>query len=429
MSLSARDAPKAGKPSALDWIARLRLPRLTPATREPGAATAKLPVQIAPWLALAALAALWPRRKKTVEADEEETRPLTPADYAAAEPGRGRDADSPWEIPVLGWKDIFWRTYREMGRDRLGSLSGGVTFFVLLATFPALLAFVSMYGLVTDPRSIEGQLQHLSALLPRDAVNLIGGQMMRVVAQGQARLSAAFLVFVLASAWSANAGMKALFDGLNIAYGELEKRDYVKRTLITYAATLAAIAALAAVTSLIVAAPMALRGLGLHGFGWWFIPLRWLAVYAVAAVGFTLIYRMGPSRRHAQWSWVAFGGAAAAALWMVGSLGFSWYINNFTHFGVTYGSLGAIVAYMLWVWFSVMVLLTGAEFNAEIEHQTACDTTLGEPAPMGERGAAMADGLGKAFTVSPRQAVQYGNDFARRQVGYVGRFLGRIFRR
>ena len=392
----------------------------------PKKALAKLPLRAAPWLAVLALAALWPRRKKSAEpAPPVAPRVLTPADFEAAEPGRGRSADAPWQIPALGWKDIFWRTYREMGKDRLGALSGGVTFPLLLATFPALAAFASLYGMIFDVAAVERQLGHLSAIFPHDVVSLLGGQMVRLAAQRPFASTAAFAISTLISVWSANAGMKALFDGLNIIYDETEKRDYLRRTLVTYGATLAALAFLTVVTAIMVATPMMLRAAGFRHFSFWWGPFRWLVVYLVVALGFTLIYRFGPSRSHARWRWVVGGGSTAALMWMIGSLCFSWYINNFTHLGVTYGSLGAMVAFMLWVWFSVMVLLTGAEFNSEIEHQTACDTTVGPPKAIGMRGAAIADSVGKAFTVSPRQAVDYTKGFARRQVGYVAGFLRR----
>jgi membrane protein len=389
-------------------------------------ARAKLPVSALPWIAVLAMAALWPKSKKTSHGGMSEPRAMSPAQYETAEPGRGRSARFPWLVPALGWKDIFWRTYRETGRDRLPALAGGVTFYVLLAAFPALAAFVSLYGLFSDVASVERQLEQMSAVFPRDAVTLIGQQMMRVATQKQATLSAAFIAATAVSVWSANAGMKALFDGINIAYDETEKRDYLRRTLLTYAATLAALLFLVIAAAVMVAAPVYLKARGVVGVSLWWAPLRWAAVYLIAAAGFTLLYRYGPSRRHARWRWVAPGACAAALLWLIGSLGFSWYVNNFTHFGVTYGSLGAMIAFMLWVWFSVMVVLTGAELNAEIEHQTACDTTTGAEKPMGERGAVMADTVGKAFTVSPREAVQWGGAFLGRQVGYVGRFLRRL---
>jgi membrane protein len=400
-----------------------------PTGPEAGRARGRAPYHLAPWLAMGAMAvaALWPRaRRKPGEVAP--PRVMTPAEHDRSEPGRGRCARSPFEIPPLGWKDIFWRTYREMGRDRLPAMAGAITYYLLLATFPALAAFISLYGIFADISTVERQLTHLSALLPRDAVHLIGGQMLRLAAQRHATLSVAFVISTLLSIWSANAGMKALYDALNITYDETEKRDYVRRSLITYAATFAALVFMGLVASILIAAPVFFHTHGLHRVSIWWGPVRWMIVFLIAAGAFTLLYRYGPSRRHARWRWVAFGGVLAAVVWLSVSLAFSWYVNNVANFGVTYGSLGALIAYMLWVWFSAMVVLTGAELNSEIEHQTAIDTTLGAPRPMGERGAAMADTVGKAFTVSPREAAHISASFLRRQVGYVRSFFRRLIR-
>ena len=376
-----------------------------------------------------AAAALWPRnRKKDAGGAARPPRLLTPAELDAAEPGRGRCSHWPMSIPPLGWKDIFWRTYREMGRDRLPALAGGVTFYLLLATFPAIAAFVSLYGLYYDVGTVERQLGHLSTILPREAVDLISAQMVRLASQRHTTLSAAFVVSTLLSIWSANAGMKAMFDSLNITFDELEKRDYLQRSLVTYAATFAALIFLALVVGTLVGAPVFFHDIGLHKFGTWWEPLRWVAVFVFAACAFSLLYRFGPSRRHAKWRWVVFGGVLAAVAWLAVSLLFSWYVNNFSHFGVTYGPIGAMIAYMLWVWTSAMVVLLGAELNSEVEHQTAIDTTVGDRRTMGERGATMADTVGKAFTTSPREAADWFTAFCLRQVGYVTSFVRRITR-
>ncbi len=374
---------------------------------------------VAPLVALTAAGALLLRLKSGRQRPADEAAAPTPESCDAAEPGRGRAADAPWAIPPLGWKDVLWRTWREAGRHRLGSLAGGVTFYLLLATFPGLAAFVSIYGLFLDPDTVAHLVEKLALVFPQDAVSLIGGQLTRLSSQKHVTLGAAFAFSALASLWSANAGMKALFDGLNVAYGETEKRPWLSRSLITYSWTLAAMIFLVAVTLLTVAAPMVLRALGwpLHGPG--FAPVRWLIVFLMAAGGFTMVYRHGPSRRKARWRWVVFGGAWAALVWMGGSMGFSAYLNTFTHFGATYGSLGAMIGFMLWVWFSVMVVLYGAELNAELEHQTARDTTVGEAVPAGRRGAVVADTLGPAFTVSPREARDWLRAFLGRQAGHV----------
>jgi membrane protein len=384
---------------------------------------ARLPLRAAPWLAAVAMVGAWLRREGGLKGKAATpTAPTTPASWDSLEPGRGRAARWPGAIPPLGWKDILWRMWRQAGRHRLGAVAGGVTFYLLLATFPALAAFVSIYGLFMDIRGVEQQLEQLSRVFPREVVELLGQEMLRLASQRQETLSAALAVYALVSAWSANAGMKALFDGLNVTYGEVEKRPYLRRSLISYAATLSALLFLIAVTALTVAAPVFLHALGFHRLQLWFVPLRWLLLYLMAAAGFSLIYRLGPSRMPPRWRWVVLGGAVGAGAWMVGSFGFSAYLAGSTRFGAMYGSLGAMIGFMLWVWFTVMVILWGAELNAAIEHQTAQDTTVGGGAPIGARGAVVADTVGRAFTVSPREA----RDFLGRQVGYVTGFLRRL---
>ena len=348
----------------------------------------------------------------------------TPDSLDWAEPGRGRKADAPWRIPLLGWKDILWRAYRKLSHDSLPSVAGGVTFYVLLATFPAITAFISVYGLFLDPSTVEHILYRLSAILPNAALELIGGQMVYLAAQRHEVLSAAVALSTLFSVWSANAGMKALLVGLNVAYGEREKRRYFERTVFTYAITLSLVTVLSGILVLMAGAPLLLDAIGLRGVTLGWAPLNWLTVYLIAAAGFILIYRYGPSRRRALWRWVSFGGAGAALLWMVGSLAFTAYLDNFTHLGVTYGSLGAVVGFMLWLWFSVMVLLIGAELNAEIEHQTAVDSTIGPPVPFGERGAVVADTVGKALMVSPQEARDLAGSYVRRQMAKLARLRG-----
>ena len=387
---------------------------------------ARLPHRLAPRLAAAGVAGAWLRREAGLKGRAPaQAPPMTPAAWDSLEPDRGRAARWPWRIPPLGWKDILWRTWRHAGRHRLGAVAGGVTFYLLLATFPALAAFVSIYGLFMDIGGVEQQLEQLSRVFPRQVVELIGQEMLRLASQRQETLSAALAGYALVSAWSANAGMKALFDGLNVTYGEVEKRPYLRRSLITYAATLSALVFLIVVTALTVAAPVFLHALGLHHLQVWFVPLRWLILYLLAAGGFALIYRLGPSRRPPRWRWVALGGAVAALVWMVGSLAFSTYLASSTRFGATYGSLGAMIGFMLWVWFTVMVILWGAELNAAIEHQTSQDTTIGPARPIGARGAVVADTVGPAFTVSPREA----RDFLHRQVGHVIGFFRNLGRR
>lgn len=381
------------------------------------------PYHLVPWIALLTAAALWPKPAPEPPPPlpgMSEPRIMEPHAFEAEEPGRGRIARHPLHIPPLGWKDIAWRVYREMGADRIPAVAGGVTFYVLLAIFPAIGVFVAVYGLIADVHAVQDQLNRMAAVFPPDVLHIIGDQMLRVTRTHQATLSAAFVVSLLLSVWSANAGMKALVDGLNIAYDEEEKREYLHRTAVTYLATLGGIVFLALVTAVLVAAPFAFRAIGFGDAWWWWIPLRWLVVFAIAAGAFALMYRFGPCRRPPRWRWVTLGGVAAALTWLGGSLGYSWYVNNIAHFSVTYGSLGAAVGFMVWIWFSVVTVLMGAELNAEIEHQTAIDSTVGPEKPMGERGAAMADSVGKSQTTSPKEAAQWAGGVVMRNARRVG---------
>ncbi|HEX6858934.1 MAG TPA: YihY/virulence factor BrkB family protein [Caulobacteraceae bacterium] len=384
------------------------------------------PYHLLPWVMLIAAGALWPKHR-VLPPGLSEDRAMTPEAFEKAEPGRGRAATSPLEIPPLGWKDILWRTWRETMRDKLPIVAAGITFYVLLAIFPALGAFVSLYGLFSDVSTVQHQLQDLAPVVPASVLQIIGEQMMRLAATHSAKLTTAFFVSVLISVWSANAGMKVMLEGLNVTYDETEKRDFVPRTAMTYGATFATLMFLVTITSLLVGIPPLLRALGAQNWEVYWSPARWAVVYLVTTTAFAVAYRHGPSRRKARWRWVVVGAVVAALVWMLGSMSFSGYINHATRLDATYGPLGAVIAFMLWVWFSIMVLLLGAELNAEIEHQTACDSTTGEPMPMGQRGAAMADTVGQPFSF--RGAVRYAGGVVRRQTTNLWGHASRIVRR
>ena len=360
-------------------------------------------VQAAPWLALAALLAIWPTPPKPKKAGLSVQAEAHPHSFDIAEPGRGRLAPAPHAIPRKGWKDVLWRVFREIQRDNLPTVAGGVTFFTLLALFPAIGVFVSLYGLFADVNVVRAQLADLALVFPQDVLNIVAEQMLRLTERESSSLSMAFFVSLVLSVWTANAGMKALFEGLNVAYNEKEKRNFFKLTALTYVSTFGAIVFLTVVTAILIGIPLVLNRLGLGDVASLWTPMRWLLLLAIAAGCFSVMYRFAPCRRRARWRWVVGGGGFAAVLWLGGSLGFSWYVNNVARYDVTYGSLGTVIGFMMWIWFSVMVVLIGAELNAEIEHQTALDSTTGAAKPMGERGATMADSVGLAFHFHPKQ--------------------------
>ncbi|HEX2725948.1 MAG TPA: YihY/virulence factor BrkB family protein, partial [Beijerinckiaceae bacterium] len=316
---------------------------------------------------------------------------------AVTEADRGRAAESPWQIPAKGWKDILWRTYEEMNQDRILAVAGGVTYFGLLALFPAVTALVSIYGLFADAVTINDHLAMLAGFMPGGALDIIGEQVKRITDNGSTTLGFAFFFGLALALWSANAGVKALFDALNVAYGEAEKRSFIKLNLLSMSFTLGAIVFVLVALGAIVVVPVILKFIGLGPVAEWVLWLaRWPVLFAGVIFALAVLYRYGPSRDNPQWQWITPGSVLAATVWIGGSMLFSWYVANFGNYNETYGSLGAAIGFMTWLWLSVTIILVGAELNAEIEHQTTKDTTEGGPQPLGSRGAHMADTVGEA---------------------------------
>lgn len=308
----------------------------------------------------------------------------------------GRDAEWPSEIPAQGWKDIGWRVWSEISEDRVMLIAAGATFYLLLALFPALTAFVSVYGFVADPQTIADQVSYLGGLMPSGGLEIIQGQLESLATQNENALSVGFLVGLAIALWSANNGVKTLFEAMNIAYEETEKRGFFMLNLVSFAFTLGAIFIAIAMITMVGVVPAVLAFLRLDRWAELLISLlRWPVLLIAIFIGITLIYRFGPSRRRAKWRWLNWGAIIATVVWVVASIGFSFYLQNFANYNATYGSLGAVIGLMMWTWISVIILIVGAEINAEIEHQTKQDSTVGKWKPMGKRGAFMADTVGK----------------------------------
>ena len=316
----------------------------------------------------------------------------------AVERSRGRRARHPAQIPVLGWKDILWRTYRQIGDDRVLAVSAGVVFYLLLAMFPALTAFISLYGLFADTTTIGQNLSALQGVIPPAALGLVQEQITRITQTSNAALGFAFFFGLVVALWSANAGMKAIIDALNVVYDEREKRGFIKLNSISFAFTLGALGFIALALTSVVIVPLVMSWFGLQTMtGRLLAILRWPALMIVVLIALALLYRFGPSRKEAKWRWLSVGSLFAVIAWLGGSLLFSWYLSNFADYDAAYGSLGAAIGLMMWFWLSVIVILVGAELNSEIEHQIARDTTIGRPKPLGTRGAVMADTLGESW--------------------------------
>ena len=303
------------------------------------------------------------------------------------DPRRGRFAQGPSEIPVLGWKDILLRVYNGFSDDRILANAAGVTYYALLALFPGIAAVVSIYGLFGDPNSLVGHVDTMAGFAPGGAIDVIRDQLTRLSAQGSTTLGVSFLIGLIISLWSANSGIKALFDSLNVVYEEEEKRSFIRLNAVTLTFTIVTIAFLLIALACVVAFPVILNHLPAPGVTGRLLNMaRWPILSALVALGLTLIYRYGPSRTEPRWQWITWGSAFAAVIWLAASALFSWYAANFGSFNKTYGSLGAIIGFMTWMWVSTIVVLVGAKLNAEIEHQTVRGSTVGPPKPLGGRG-------------------------------------------
>ncbi|QXC62434.1 YihY/virulence factor BrkB family protein [Aquihabitans sp. G128] len=332
------------------------------------------------------------RRAAGTEGEEQ-----TPAEARAVarEPGHGRHADRAGEIPAEGWKDIGARVLKEAKADNVPLLSAGVAFYALLSLFPALVAIVSIYGLVADPSEVSRQLASITQAMPRDAANLLVDQARTVAGTPGGKLGLSAGIGIVTALWSASSGMKWLLTALSLTYDEPEDRKFVKLRGTALLLTVGAAVAFVVSLGVIAAAPALARSLGLGDVGAIvFTVLRWPFLGALVVIGLAVVYRYGPNRDPAKWRWVSWGSGVAAAVWLVASAGFALYAAVAGKFAATYGSVGGVVVMMLWLYLTVLSILLGAELNAEMEHQTAKDTTVGRPRPLGERGATMADEVG-----------------------------------
>jgi membrane protein len=305
---------------------------------------------------------------------------------------KGRGAAAPSEIPPAGWWSVLKRVYAEVGDDRVMLTAAGVTFYLLLALFPALAAFVSIYGFVADPRTIADHISFIGGFLPSGGVELIESQLAALIRQDAEALSVGFAAGLVIALWSANSGMKSILDAMNVVYDESEKRSFFRYNLVAFAFTLGFLGIGLLFVSMVGVVPAVLGIFRLESITEVLVRyLRWPLMLLAVAGAISIIYRWGPSRERAKWRWLTWGSGLATVVWIITSIGFSWYLENFADYNATYGSLGAVIGFMMWTWISVMILLVGAELNAELEHQTARDTTTGSAKPMGSRGAEMAD--------------------------------------
>jgi membrane protein len=306
--------------------------------------------------------------------------------------GIGRNADTPVEIPWRGWKAVLRRVFREIISDSISLVAAGCAFYATLALFPAITMFVSIYGLVFDPKSVEPQLRILANLMPPAAYQLIHDRVQTLVSQPAQTLGLGLLISAAVAFWSSATGTKSMLSALNVAYEETEKRSFLQFQMMALAITLLTILGAVMGLAILVGLPAAFSFVGISEYAKQIIRVLSFGVLVLFVMtGLSLLYRYGPSRRPATWHWVTPGSGLATALWLLASVLFSIYVGRFASYNITYGPIGAVVAVMMWFYVSVYVVLLGAELNAELELQTARDSTDGASKPMGDRGAFVAD--------------------------------------
>lgn len=304
----------------------------------------------------------------------------------------GQQASAPWQLPLRGWRDVLKRVWNEVGKDNIDLVAAGVAFYLLLSIFPGIIAAVSIWGLVADPVQVQDMLQATTETMPAQARKILEDQLSSVAGGQSTALGLGTVLGLLGALWSANKGTKALMNGLNIAYDASEERGFLALNAQGFGILLALVLTGVVATSGVLVIPVLIHALDLQGpLAWLVRILRW-PILALAVMGFLAVcYRFGPSRSNPQWSWASVGAVMATVLWLVASALFSLYVGRFGNYQETYGSIAGVVILLLWFWITAFVILLGAELNAELERQTAEDTTVGPPEPEGSRGAWVAD--------------------------------------
>ena len=326
------------------------------------------------------------------------------SETGAAQDPFGHSAASPWHMPKAAWKDIVKRSYKRVWDDNVGLVAAGVAFYGFFALLSLLGLIVLVYGFVAEPITVIEHMNALTAVLPTDVAFIIGDQLMNAVHASQKTKGLGILLAFLVATYGGTNGATSVITALNIAYEEKEKRSLLSfyalalgMTLCALVAAMAAIASTAALAYLQHLLPEAAPPAVLAGKVAGYV----LIVLIAAGVASTL-YRVGPSREQAKWTWITPGSIFVALSWLLLTWAFGIYVGHFTNYKATYGSLGAVVALLTWMYLSAYAFIFGAELNSEIEHQTARDSTTGSPEPMGERGAWAADNVATDDTVQDR---------------------------
>lgn len=263
-----------------------------------------------------------------------------------------------------------------IAQDRVLLTAAGMTFYLMMAIFPAMMAFVSVYGLALDPATLTDHLAAVDGLLPAAATDLVAGRLAELVGEPAGDLTLGFMITLLIALWSAGGGVKAMIQGLNIAYGLTEKRNFLRISLLAVGFTLGAMVLILLLAVLLAVVPAILALVPLGRWAEAGVSLaRWPVMALVIALALAVLYRHGPSRSPPPWRWITPGSAFATVAWIAATIGFTLYLTYFADFDATYGALAAPIGFLLWVWVSMVVVILGGEINAEVE-ATEVNSTL-----------------------------------------------------
>lgn len=305
----------------------------------------------------------------------------------------GRDAATPRELDWPAWKAILGRVWINSGTHNLGLMSAGVAFYTFLSFVPLLGALVMTYGLMADPAIVAQHMRKIIDLVPKDAARLIYEQLVALTTAAEGKKGLGLLVALLVSIYGATRASGAIITALNVIYEEQDKRGLIKGTIVSALLIVAAI--VIGIVGVLSASMLGYAQTLLGGTGPVAVAVSkvatWLAAGLLCCVAIGGMYRFAPDRADARWSWLSLGSLIATVLWLGATLGFGAYAANFAHYDATYGSLGAVVVLLMWLYVSAYAILLGGLINAETERQTARDSTTGPERPMGTRGAVMAD--------------------------------------
>ncbi len=317
----------------------------------------------------------------------------------------GIDSHRPWQHPWPAWKAIFKRIYVMDGYHNLSLMAAGVAFYAFLSFVPLLGAIVMTYGLVANPATVAQHMQTIIDLVPADAAKLIQDQLLNITETASSKAGLALAIALGFSFYGAMRASGAIIQAVGVIYEEEDSRNILR--IYYLSAKITAVAIAAGLTGLFAAALLAWLQKAVSVLGEAGVlliqSLTWIVAAGIASAAFAYIYRAAPDRWDAKWQWLTIGSIAATILWLIATLLFGLYVGSFANYNATYGSLGAVVVLMMWLWVSAYAILIGAEINAEAERQTGIDSTVGPPLPRGQRGATVADKLPSKRQKKPRR--------------------------